>query len=285
MTRQGNFFVYQGEFSFQNLIDFRVHFGSKTSSRNPQMKQYILGRRSDIDIFDLNKVYQMLNISLNFLYKMGRKGKKVLFVNTLQSSASVVEKYALRCGQFYVNYKWLGGLLTNWYTVSKSIRLLSSYDKILSEKEEVDLVKKEKLKIKKKKDNLIKILGGIVEMKGRPDVLFVIDTVRNQTAIKEAKSLGIPVVAVCDTNSILDGVTHIIPGNDSSKIAIDFYLKLASDALLSGIRDDMKESGVDIEKLIYKKKDKNLNSPINVDNNDNIGSEENNLETYEEKNL
>lgn len=175
------------------------------------------------------------------LYDVAFQGGRILFVGTKFQAFDIIASEAIRCGQYYVNHRWLGGMLTNWGTVSSSIKTLMQYEKILNDEDSI-LTKKELGNIEKKKQKLDKALGGIREMGAIPDILFIIDTNKEHIAVKEAKKLGIPIVAILDTNSDPDGITYLIPGNDDSRKSIELYCKLATDSILAGIESSLAKS-------------------------------------------
>ena len=236
---------YKKNFSMRQLLDAGVHFGHRTNYWNPKMAQYIYGSRNGTHIIDLQQTAPMLDNALKALYEVTAKGGRVLFVGTKKQAAESILEGAQKCGQYYVNHRWLGGMLTNWGTVSASIKTLSGYEKILDD-ENNDLNKKERLELSRKKEKLDNVLGGIRKMGGMPDMLFVIDTRTESLAIKEAKKLGIPVVAVVDTNSSYDEIDHVIPGNDDARKAIHLYCDLVAEAVLNGMQDSMANAGVDV---------------------------------------
>lgn len=235
----------QPKFTIKQLFEAGVHFGHRKNFWNPKMSEYICGVRNDIHIIDLQRTYYMLNNALEALSSVASRNGKILFVGTKKQAMESVAASAIRCGQHYINYRWLGGMLTNWSTVSKSLKTLSDYEKQLNDEKSI-LNKKEKLDLERKKDKLERVLGGIRNMGGLPDILFVIDTNEQSTAIKEAQKLSIPVIAIVDTNASLDGINYIIPGNDDSSKSIELYMKLASDAVLDGIQQSLIKAGVDI---------------------------------------
>jgi len=218
------------------------------------MRSNVLGIKNGVHIIDSRKTSQALHRALNLFYQAGKDGKKILFVGTNHQVSSVIEESAKKCGQYYVNEKWLGGMLTNWYTVSKSIKTLLSYDKVLSDTES-GLTKKEILYITKKRKKLMSAFSGILNMKGRPDIVFVSNTTTDHLAVREAISLGITVVAIVDTNAKIKGINYPIPGNDDSMNAMTFYCEQISNAILSGVKDNMKNSGIDIDSIVKKGKE------------------------------
>lgn len=233
------------KFTMRQLLDAGVHFGHKTMRWNPRMEPYIFGVRDDIHIIDLQQTVPLLHKALSAARDAAANNGRVLFVGTKTQASEIIAETARRCGQYYVNHRWMGGTLTNWGTVSKSIKTLRNLEAQLND-EEINLSKKERLKIQRQLTKLELSLGGIKDMGGVPDVLFVIDTNKEAIAIKEANKLGIPVIAIADSNSNPDGIDHIIPGNDDATRSIKLYCNLVSDAVLSGIQATVKKSDKDI---------------------------------------
>ncbi|NDF12967.1 MAG: 30S ribosomal protein S2 [Proteobacteria bacterium] len=233
------------KFTMRQLLDAGVHFGHKTLRWNPRMKPYIFGVRNDIHIIDLQQTVPMLYNALNALYQVAARNGRILFVGTKHQAAEHIKEAAERSGQHFVNHRWLGGMLTNWKTVSGSIRYMAECETILNE-ERSTRSKKELLQIEREKIKLEKSLGGIRNMGGTPDIVFVIDTNKEDIAIAEARRLGIPIVAVLDSNSDPSNIDFPIPGNDDASRAIKLYCDLASDAILAGIEQALSNSGVDI---------------------------------------
>lgn len=231
-------------FSMQQLLEAGVHYGHVTRKWNPKMAPYIFGKRNGIHIIDLEQTVPMLENALNVIKDVVSNYGRVLFVGTKTQAADKVKESATKCGQYYVNHRWLGGMLTNWKTINQSIKRL----KALEEKIEkpVGLTKKEVLQLQREHEKLELALGGIREMGGLPDLIIIIDTIRESIAISEAKKLGIPVVAVVDSNSSPDDVTYPIPGNDDATKAIELYCDLFSAAILEGLQKGLEKSGVDL---------------------------------------
>ena len=232
-------------FTMRELLQAGVHFGHHPRRWNPKMDQYLFGVRNDIHIINLEKTVPMLHQALQAVHDVVKSGGKVLFVGTKRQASPLVAEYAERCGQYYVNHRWLGGMMTNYKTVKASIQRLKDHEGVL-EQGDTGLTKKETLKLERSRNNLTRSLGGIREMGGTPDILFVMDTNKEKLAIHEAKTLGIPVIAVVDSNSNPDGISMPIPGNDDAIRSIELYLRLISDAALSGMKDQMAASGVDM---------------------------------------
>ncbi len=224
------------DFSMRELIEAGVHFGHKTKRWNPRMAPFIYGARNDIHIIDLQQTVPMLHRALSAVRATVAKNGRILFVGTKRQASEDIAEAAKRCGQYYVNQRWLGGMLTNWSTIQNSIRQLRKYEEQLADPES-GLTKKEVLNTQRARDKLERSLGGIRDMGGKPDLLFIIDTQREDLAVKEAQKLGIPIVAIVDTNCTVDGIDFPIPGNDDATRAIKLYCKLISDAALSGLKE------------------------------------------------
>jgi len=236
------------KFTIKQLLEAGVHFGHKSMRRNTKMTKYIYGNRNGISIIDLNKTASLLYKVLITVNEVAKNNGRILFVATKKQASATVAEAAKRCGQYYVNHRWLGGMLTNWKTVSQSIKTLKKIEEQLAGAE-VDLNKKEKLVLERKRLKLEQALGGIKNMGGYPDLVFVIDTFKEDLAIYEAKKLNIPIIAVVDSNSNPDGIAYPIPGNDDSAKAIKLYCNLVSDAIIAGLRDNLAAAGVDLSKV------------------------------------
>jgi len=236
------------EFSMRQLLEAGVHFGHQTQRWNPRMGEFIYGDRNGIHILDLTQTVPMLDAALNVIRETVAKGGRVLFVGTKRQAQKPIAEAAEKCAQYYMNYRWLGGTLTNWKTVSQSINRLREIDEKMTEGAE-GLTKKERLSLERSQQKLQASLGGIREMGGVPDLLFVIDVNKEDLAIAEARKLGIPVVAVVDTNCSPEGVDYIIPGNDDAARAIALYCDLASRAALDGMSAQLGAAGVDVGAL------------------------------------
>ena len=232
--------------TMRQLIEAGVHFGHNARRWNPKMAPYIYGTRENVHIMDLNQTVPMLYRAMEAVRDVAAKGGKILFVATKAQASQVVAEAATRCGQYYVNKRWLGGMLTNWKTISASIKRLKEIDARMEKDGFAGLTKKEKLNIEREREKLEVSLGGIRKMNGRPDVLFVIDVCKEELAIAEAKKLGIPVIAICDSNADPDGISYVIPGNDDATKAIKLYCDLISGAVLDGIQAELKAAGVDV---------------------------------------
>jgi small subunit ribosomal protein S2 len=232
------------EFTMRELLEAGVHFGHHTRRWNPKMKNFIYGDRNGVHIIDLSQTVPMLHDALQAVRDTVRGGGRVLFVGTKRAAQERIAEAAKACGQYYVNHRWLGGMLTNWATISNSIRRLKELDEILSRPEQL-FTKRETLSISRERDNLDRALGGIKDMGGLPDILVIIDTNKESIAIAEATKLGIPVVAVVDTNCDPAQIQYPVPGNDDAMRAIDLYCRLFSDAALDGIEAWKADAGVD----------------------------------------
>lgn len=233
------------EFSMRQLLEAGVHFGHHTRRWNPKMRQYIFGVRNGVHILDLQQTVPMLDQALRAVREIAANGGRVLFVGTKRQAQEKVAESAKRCGQFYVNHRWLGGMLTNWKTISGTINRLKELEVIL-EQDRSKYAKKEVLMMTREREKLEKSIGGIKDMGGQPDAIFIIDTTKEDLAIMEANKLGIPVFAVIDSNSNPEGVTFPIPGNDDALRAIEMYCDLFASAILDGISAELSRSGKDI---------------------------------------
>ena len=236
------------EFTMRQLLEAGVHFGHQTQRWNPRMAPFIYGQRNGIHIVDLTQTVPMLDQALQVVRETVAKGGRVLFVGTKRQAAAPIAEAAEKSAQYYMHHRWLGGTLTNWKTVSQSIDRLRQIDEAVEQGGE-GLTKKERLNMERAQDKLQASLGGIRDMGGTPDLLFVIDVKKEALAIAEANKLGIPVVAVVDTNCSPDGVDYIIPGNDAAARAISLYCDLASRAALDGMTDQLGAAGVDLGEL------------------------------------
>ena len=233
------------EFSMRTLLEAGAHFGHQTHRWNPKMERYIFGSRSNIHIIDLSQSIPLLHQALVAVRDVAAKGGRVLFVGTKRQASDPVAEAAKRCAQYYMNNRWLGGTLTNWKTVSGSIQRLRELDALLETGGD-GRQKKELLTLTRERDKLELSLGGIKDMGGLPDIMFVIDTNKEAIAILEARKLNIPVIAILDTNCDPDGITYPIPGNDDAARAIQTYCDLIADAVLDGLAAGQSASGVDI---------------------------------------
>ena len=221
--------------TMRQMLEAGVHFGHQTRYWNPKMAPYIFGERNKIHIINLEKTLPLFNEAINFVGKMASNGGKVLFVGTKRSSRDTIEEQAKRCHMPYVNYRWLGGMLTNFQTVKQSIKRLKDLEQMENDQSFDRLGKKEVLQLRRELDKLERSLGGIKDIGRLPDALFVIDVGYERIAVREAKKLSIPVVAVVDTNNSLDGVDYVIPGNDDAIRAVQIYTQATADAIIEGI--------------------------------------------------
>ncbi len=234
------------EFSMRRLLEAGVHFGHHTRRWNPKMAPYIFGVRNGVHIIDLEQTVPLLERALAAIRDVVAGGGRVLFVGTKRQAADMVAEAGARSGQYYVNHRWLGGMLTNWNTISKSIKRLRELDELLVDEESTQLTKKELLRLTRERNKLERALGGIKEMGELPNILFVIDTNQEAIAVAEANKLGIPIVGVIDSNSEPDGITYPVPGNDDAMRAISLYCDLVADAVLDGLQAELRASGVDV---------------------------------------
>lgn len=233
-------------FTMRQLLEAGVHFGHHTRRWNPKMSTYIFGARNGVHIIDLEQTVPLLHRAMQAVRDVVAGGGRVLFVGTKRAAQEQVAESAKRCGQYYVNHRWLGGMLTNWKTISQSIRRLKDMDEALASGEGSGRTKKELLNMTRDRDKLERALGGIRDMGGLPDLLVIIDTNKESLAIQEANKLGIPVVAILDSNSDPDGITFPVPGNDDALRAIETYCELLAGAVLDGLQAEMSAAGIDI---------------------------------------
>ena len=236
------------EFTMRQLLEAGVHFGHQTARWNPRMEHFIYGSRNGIHILDLTQTVPLLDAALTVIRDTVAKGGRILFVGTKRQAQKGIAEAAEKSAQFYMNHRWLGGTLTNWQTVSKSIQRLKQIDEVMAHGAE-GMTKKERLGLEREQGKLQASLGGIREMGGVPDLLVVIDVGKEDLAVLEANKLGIPVVAVVDTNCSPKGVTHLIPGNDDAARAIALYCDLISRAALDGMTAQMGAAGIDLGSL------------------------------------
>ena len=245
--------------SVSDLLDSGIHFGHKASRWNPKMEPYIYGIKDNVHIIDLQQTVPLLQIALKKIYETVKNNGKVLFVSSKVQATELIAEYAQKCDQYYINHRWLGGILTNWSTISRSIKKLDSIEKTLGNTEElVNYTKKELLDLTRKKEKLVRSFFGIRNIGGRPDLVVIIDTNKEHLAIKEAVKLNIPIVAVVDSNSDPDNIDFPIPGNDDAIRSIRLYCSLFAEAALAGIQDSLKNSGVDVGASLAAKSEKCL---------------------------
>ncbi|MGY8958991.1 MAG: 30S ribosomal protein S2 [Alphaproteobacteria bacterium] len=236
-------------FTMRQLLEAGVHFGHTTRRWNPLMRSYIFGTRNGVHIIDLEQTVPMLHRGLEAVREIAAGGGRVLFVGTKRQASEVVSASAQRCGQYYVNHRWLGGMLTNWKTISNSIRRLKTVDERLAE-DNAGFTKKELLQLTRERDKLERSLGGIKDLGSVPDILFVVDTNKESIAIAEAKKLGIPVMAIVDSNSDPVGIDYPVPGNDDAMRAVNLYCDLVAGAVLDGLQAELMSSGADAGEAI-----------------------------------
>src|ERR1700753_4279258 len=232
------------EFSMRQLLEAGVHFGHQSHRWNPKMAEYIFGARNNIHIIDLAQTVPMLHRALQAVSDTVAKGGRILFVGTKRQAQDGVAEAAKRSAQYFVNSRWLGGPLTNWETVSGSIKRLRQLEEMLGSGESAQYTKKERLTLQRERDKLDRSLGGIKDMGGLPDMIFVIDTNKEDIAIQEAQRLNIPVAAIVDTNSDPKGITFVVPGNDDAGRAISLYCDLVARAAIDGISRAHGEAGI-----------------------------------------
>ena len=236
------------EFTMRQLLEAGVHYGHQTARWNPRMGEFIYGDRNGIHILDLTQTVPMLDAALKAVRDTVAKGGRILFVGTKRQAQKAVSEAAEKCAQYYMNHRWLGGTLTNWKTIQNSIARLKALDEILAGGAE-GLTKKERLNMEREQGKLQASLGGIREMGGTPDLLFVSDVGKESLAILEAQKLGIPVIGIVDTNCSPKGVDYVIPGNDDAARAISLYCDLISRAALDGMSAQMGAAGIDLGAL------------------------------------
>ena len=252
--------------TIEQLLEAGVHLGHKTLRWNPKMKQYIFGKRDSIHIIDLTQTLELTNVALEKVYSTIVNGGKILFISTKKQASEAIAELAKNTDQYFVNYRWLGGMLTNWGTISNSIKKLKKINSDLSS-ENRGFTKKELLKMSTQRDKLQRSLGGIAEMKKIPDLVFVIDTNYESLAIKESIKLGIPIIAILDSNSDPAGIDFPIPGNDDARRSIDLYCKLLLETINNAKKDLPKETETNNKE--------NINEKFKIDISNNVSSENN----------
>ena len=245
--------------SIEQLLEAGVHLGHKTLRWNPKMKKYIFGKRDSVHIIDLTQTLELTNKALQKIYEVIANNGKILFISTKKQASESIAELAKNTGQYFVNYRWLGGMLTNWDTISNSIKKLQKINLDLSS-ENRGFTKKELLKMSSQRDKLERSLGGISEMKKTPDLIFVIDTNYESLAIKEAIKLGIPIIAILDTNSNPDGIDFPIPGNDDARRSIDLYCNLIKETI-EFAKQDIPKVSVNIDKKVEPKNKIQIDKP------------------------
>jgi len=236
-------------FTMRQLLEAGVHFGHSTRRWNPQMAPYLFGVRNGIHIIDLQQTVPLFHQAMLAVRNTAASGGRVLFVGTKRQASSKIAEAARKCGQYYVNHRWLGGMMTNWQTISNSIRRLRELDTTLEDSTD-GLTKKELLNMTRERDKLERALGGIKEMGGLPNIIVVIDTNKENIAIAEANKLGIPVVAFIDSNSSPKGIDYPVPANDDALRAITLYCDLLAGSVLDGIQEEITQSGVDLGEAV-----------------------------------
>ena len=250
--------------TIEQLLEAGVHLGHKTLRWNPKMKKYIFGKRDSIHIIDLTQTLELTNIALEKVYSTIVNNGKILFISTKKQASEAIAELAKNTNQYYVNYRWLGGMLTNWGTISNSIKKLKKIDTDLSA-ENRGFTKKELLKMSSQRDKLQRSLGGIAEMKKVPDLVFVIDTNYESLAIKESIKLGIPIIAILDSNSDPEGIDYPIPGNDDARISIDLYCNLLLETINNAKKDIPKQNEIE-SKIDNKNMQKDSNETVSKNN-------------------
>ena len=243
--------------TIEQLLEAGVHLGHKTLRWNPKMKKYIFGKRDSIHIIDLTQTLELINIALEKVYKTISENGKILFISTKKQASEAIAELAKETDQYYVNHRWLGGMLTNWGTISNSIKKLKKIESDLSS-ENRGFTKKELLKMNSQRDKLQRSLGGIAEMKKIPDLVFIIDTNYESLAIKESIKLGIPIIAILDSNSDPEGIDFPIPGNDDARRSIDLYCSLLSETINNAKKDLPKQTEAQLKEDV--ESEKNINN-------------------------
>ena len=269
------------DYSMSELLEAGAHFGHQKHRWNPKMEPFIFDVRNNIHILDLSQTIPLLHRALSAVRDVTKSGGRILFVGTKRQGQEIIANAANDCAQYYMNHRWYGGTLTNWKTISNTIKRLRTIEDLLDNEDLSGLTKKELLKLNREKEKLDTSIGGIKDMGGLPDLIFVIDTVKEQIAIQEATKLNIPIAAVIDSNSDPDGITYPIPGNDDSTKAISLFCDLISKAALDGIAQSQNETSVQKEtspKVKKNKSSKVKNSEVNKNNSDDT-------EGYVEKSL
>jgi len=262
------------DYSMSELLEAGAHFGHQKHRWNPKMEPFIFGVRNNIHILDLSQTIPLLHRALTAVRDVTKSGGRILFVGTKRQGQEIIANAANDCAQYYMNHRWYGGTLTNWKTISNTIKRLRTIEDLLDNEDLSGLTKKELLKLNREKEKLDTSIGGIKDMGGLPDLIFVLDTVKEQIAIQEATKLKIPIAALIDSNSDPDGITYPIPGNDDSTKAISLFCDLISKAALEGIAQSQNETSVQTEtaqKVVKKKASKAKNSKVKDANNDGKG--------------
>ena len=261
------------DYSMSELLEAGAHFGHQKHRWNPKMEPFIFGVRNNIHILDLSQTIPLLHRALTAVRDVTKSGGRILFVGTKRQGQEIIANAANECAQYYMNHRWYGGTLTNWKTISNTIKRLRTIEDLLDNDDLSGLTKKELLKLNREKEKLDTSIGGIKDMGGLPDLIFVLDTVKEQIAIQEATKLNIPIAAVIDSNSNPDGITYPIPGNDDSTKAISLFCDLISKAALDGIAQSQNETSVQTEtpaKVVKKRSSKVKDSKVKETNNNDI---------------
>ena len=246
------------DYSMSELLEAGAHFGHQKHRWNPKMEPFIFGVRNNIHILDLSQTIPLLHRALTAVRDVTKSGGRILFVGTKRQGQEIIANAANDCAQYYMNHRWYGGTLTNWKTISNTIKRLRTIEDLLDNDDLSGLTKKELLKLNREKEKLDTSIGGIKDMGGLPDLIFVLDTVKEQIAIQEATKLNIPIAAIIDSNSNPDGVTYPIPGNDDSTKSISLFCDLISKAALDGIAQSQNETSTDTETAPKVTKNKNV---------------------------
>ena len=246
------------DYSMSELLEAGAHFGHQKHRWNPKMEPFIFGVRNNIHILDLSQTIPLLHRALTAVRDVTKSGGRILFVGTKRQGQEIIANAANDCAQYYMNHRWYGGTLTNWKTISNTIKRLRTIEDLLENDDLSGLTKKELLKLNREKEKLDTSIGGIKDMGGLPDLIFVLDTVKEQIAIQEATKLNIPIAAIIDSNSNPDGVTYPIPGNDDSTKSISLFCDLISKAALDGIAQSQNETSTDTETTPKVTKNKNV---------------------------
>ena len=272
------------DYSMNELLEAGAHFGHQKHRWNPKMEPFIFGVRNNIHILDLSQTIPLLHRALTAVRDVTKSGGRILFVGTKRQGQEIIANAANDCAQYYMNHRWYGGTLTNWKTISNTIKRLRSIEDLLDNDDLSGLTKKELLKLNREKEKLDTSIGGIKDMGGLPDLIFVLDTVKEQIAIQEATKLNIPIAAVIDSNSDPEGITYPIPGNDDSTKAISLFCDLISKAALEGIAQSQNETSIKAEtpaKVINKKSSKARDSEVKETN---INDVDNDAEEFSNSN-
>ena len=246
------------DYSMSELLEAGAHFGHQKHRWNPKMEPFIFGVRNNIHILDLSQTIPLLHRALTAVRDVTKSGGRILFVGTKRQGQEIIANAANDCAQYYMNHRWYGGTLTNWKTISNTIKRLRTIEDLLENEDLSGLTKKELLKLNREKEKLDTSIGGIKDMGGLPDLIFVLDTVKEQIAIQEATKLNIPIAAIIDSNSNPDGVTYPIPGNDDSTKSISLFCDLISKAALDGIAQSQNETSADTKTAPKVTKNKNV---------------------------